>query len=464
MINPASKPYLHPYIYIDSYRKRPFLLHPFTDKKIIFIKPFEKEILLRANGQKTIKDLYSRIVLSVPKMKITDLVWFFTWMSELNVVYFKQRKKKAVSKHWFAMRVWFHVTNQCNLRCKSCYVHKTPHRMALKTGYRALEDLFISAKKNHYRALNIRFNGGEPLLEIDNLIRFANHCKKLQGLYTVKPLLAVITNGVLLNENTASRLQKAGIVVVVSLDGIKKQNDQNRCFANGRGSFDYAVRAIKTAQKYNIFRCVSVTVTSKNVIHLPKFISYLTVKGIPFFLNFYRTPIAGHDPLIPSNNDLIRSLKKTYTFLKKHPSRLAMFSTTLDLVFSPCGVGYNQTVIDWTGEIKECQMFSHIINRKSKEDVLSSIRKSSFTKRYHTLLAKTPCGSCKWKYICGSGCSVMHYAQLIKSKKLLPPSYCETYKTLIPLMIKTQVSHLEKNTVFGYKKSLIRAGYEDSYL
>ena len=62
------------------------------------------------------------------------------------------------------------VTEDCNMRCRYCFVHHNPARMTLETAMKALDFLITQQEPDSKRNLNITFFGGEPTLEWDTLI------------------------------------------------------------------------------------------------------------------------------------------------------------------------------------------------------------------------------------------------------------------------------------------------------
>lgn len=66
---------------------------------------------------------------------------------------------------------------------------------------------------------------GEPLLEIDLLLRIGEYCKKKSNTIKKEVLPMIVTNGTLLDSYTVSKIREAGILFGVSLDGDKKRND-----------------------------------------------------------------------------------------------------------------------------------------------------------------------------------------------------------------------------------------------
>ncbi len=68
------------------------------------------------------------------------------------------------------LTAWLHVTNDCNLRCHYCYIHKSKEDMTSEVGYRAINAIFRSASKHEYKTVRLKYAGGEASLRIRRVI------------------------------------------------------------------------------------------------------------------------------------------------------------------------------------------------------------------------------------------------------------------------------------------------------
>jgi len=151
------------------------------------------------------------------------------------------------------------TTQKCNLACKGCYVDT-----------RVRSDLDLGMLKENillpFVALGgktIGFSGGEPLLYdgIFDAIRMARQC----NLY-----VSVVTNGVLLNYDTAKDLVESGVnSLQISLDSSDEAyNDSIR----GKGNKKSVIQAIENATRVGLSPCL-VAVPNKSL--LSSFESYV---------------------------------------------------------------------------------------------------------------------------------------------------------------------------------------------
>jgi uncharacterized protein len=63
---------------------------------------------------------------------------------------------------------------------------------------------------------------------------------------------SLTTNGSLLNDEIARRLAAHSVQTVVSLDGLKKTNDSNRTYHNGKGTFDRVTSKLRLLHSHGL--------------------------------------------------------------------------------------------------------------------------------------------------------------------------------------------------------------------
>jgi MoaA/NifB/PqqE/SkfB family radical SAM enzyme/SAM-dependent methyltransferase len=152
--------------------------------------------------------------------------------------------------------VWFHVSDQCNLACRHCLVSSGPG------GDPGLDAETLRGTIRQSRDLGadtFYFTGGEPLLRRDlpDLLR--------EVTTTYGATAVVLTNGTLLQGElieTLAALPRERLFLQVSLDGsTAARNDALR----SAGSFDGAVRGIRSAVAAGLHVTVATVVLRKNL-------------------------------------------------------------------------------------------------------------------------------------------------------------------------------------------------------
>lgn len=78
-----------------------------------------------------------------------------------------------------AQSITFVITQDCNLRCKYCYMTSKNQEniMSYETGKRAIDYFLTNSNLFTADAVVLEFIGGEPLLEIDLMDRLTDYFK-----------------------------------------------------------------------------------------------------------------------------------------------------------------------------------------------------------------------------------------------------------------------------------------------
>ena len=138
------------------------------------------------------------------------------------------------------------LTHACNLDCAYCYAgRKHGKRMPVETGEKALRWAFEQVPEGG--KIQVGYFGGEPLLAWDLLQQFQLRTEELAEAGKVKLTTTATTNGTLLTEEKMDWLSEHKVVVAVSLDGARETHEARRPYANGKSSFDDAMRGAKLA-------------------------------------------------------------------------------------------------------------------------------------------------------------------------------------------------------------------------
>jgi Fe-coproporphyrin III synthase len=176
--------------------------------------------------------------------------------------------------------VW-NVTRRCNLRCVHCYSHSEDKNyqgeLSFDEGKTLIEDL------SEFGSPVILFSGGEPLIRPD-ILELIQYAVKL-GRRAV-----VSTNGTLITERMAAKLQEIGLSYVgISLDGLEKVHDAFRGFS---GTFARVMAAIKNCQDVGLKVGLRFTINKRNYEDIPGIFDLVEEKNIPRIC-FYHLVYAG---------------------------------------------------------------------------------------------------------------------------------------------------------------------------
>lgn len=144
------------------------------------------------------------------------------------------------------------LTERCNLRCGYCIYNEgcNDNRnfgtgdMSEETALKAVEYAIAHSKDSE--TLAITFYGGEPLLKYDLMKKCIDYA--IENIHDKELTFSLTTNGVLMTEKMAQELaQIPGMGLLFSIDGPKEIHDLYRRKADGKGSFEEALRGLRYA-------------------------------------------------------------------------------------------------------------------------------------------------------------------------------------------------------------------------
>ncbi|MET7621553.1 FxsB family cyclophane-forming radical SAM/SPASM peptide maturase [Streptomyces sp. NPDC005408] len=145
------------------------------------------------------------------------------------------------------------VHSRCDLACDHCYVYMhadqswrgRPVTMSEEVLRLTARRIAEHASAHGVPRVHVVLHGGEPLLAGRERLRgFARELRAaLNGESALD--LRMQTNGLRLDDEFCAMLAEEGIVTGVSLDGDRRSNDRHRIRADGSGSHDDVVRAVR---------------------------------------------------------------------------------------------------------------------------------------------------------------------------------------------------------------------------
>ncbi len=149
--------------------------------------------------------------------------------------------------------ITFSVTEECNLRCKYCYLaHKNGNKkMSFETAKKAVDYVLDARDIYNENSVVWNFIGGEPLLEIDLIDKISDYIKEQMFLkkhpWFDNYMFSISTNGILYRtEKVQNYIKKnrSHLSVGISIDGNKIKHDLQRVYPDGRGSFDDVMKSV----------------------------------------------------------------------------------------------------------------------------------------------------------------------------------------------------------------------------
>ena len=149
--------------------------------------------------------------------------------------------------------ITFSVTEDCNLRCKYCYlVHKnSTKKMSFETAKKAVDYVLSARDIYNEKSVVWSFIGGEPTLEMDLIDKISDYIKE-QMYLTNHPWLdnymfSIGTNGILYHTKKVQDYiakNRDHLSVAITVDGNKIKHDLQRVYPDGKGSYDDVVKNV----------------------------------------------------------------------------------------------------------------------------------------------------------------------------------------------------------------------------
>jgi uncharacterized protein len=340
---------------------------------------------------------------------------------------------------------WLHVTNACNLRCTYCYLEKTGEAMSAETGRAAVDAVVRSALLHGYRAIKLKFAGGEASLNFPLVWDLLGYARRLAGEHALDLDAVLLSNGVGLTRANLRAIQAARLRLMISLDGLAADHDAQRVFANGHGSFAAVARTIERAREAGLRPDISVTVSGQTAGGLAALVDWLLDRDLPFSLNFYRENdcAAAHDALKLDEARIVEGMLAAFQAIEARLPRRSLLGALVDRASltaphsKPCGVGENYLVIDQRGRVAKCQMeIERPITTVQAADPLDLIRADTIGVRNLPVQEKQGCRDCEWRLWCAGGCPVATFRATGRYDVQSPN--CGIYKALYPAALRLE--------------------------
>ena len=302
----------------------------------------------------------------------------------------------------FALQL--HVTEKCNLRCIHCYNNSWEKELSF-SDFKRIVLQFKEILELTRAVGTVYITGGEPLL-------WPHLYNGIHYLVKNKLMPRLLTNGTLIDSETAKKLRKAGLrLAQVSLDGLKDTHE----FIRGPGTFEKVINGIKNLISENVEVTVMVTIMRKNlkdVDGILKLVESLGVKRISFgrFVPIGTGSTLAEEALTPEEVYLLfKSLshKKTKVkIIKRDP--LWNVINTPKLAFSGCSAGQFLLDVLVDGTVYPCRSLPIPVGNVFESN-LTDIWLFAPTLEKIRNRKNLECNSCPYIHLCG-GCRGIAYA------------------------------------------------------
>ncbi|MBT9131956.1 MAG: Antilisterial bacteriocin subtilosin biosynthesis protein AlbA [Syntrophomonadaceae bacterium] len=330
------------------------------------------------------------------------------------------------------------ITNACNLGCIHCYGAFGELTNVKMMSLDDMEKISSEAYEVGIRMVDV--TGGEPLLH-------PNFFQVMDCLNEKFPIIALITNGTLVDKSVVSKLKKYENLRSVSISLHSTTSTYHDGFTGEKGSWEKALNAIKMLIQAGIPTRIAMIVTPHNLPHIEEMFSLKRkLKAFEILPQaIYPVGRAEHLQesgimLFPHHENSAEEKKRRQEFLEtlsrvvdkyveNGEIRAAPKKELLDLqkIKRNCGLGHAMWTVDVDGCVRPCAMMPNDMYMLGNilEESAEKIQSNEKCKKLSYLDAPHPtiCQSCQYVGFC-AGC-VLRGLLLAKSFE-----GCEWYKSM----------------------------------
>lgn len=416
-------------------------------------------------------------------------------------------------KYVIPKKICLEITDSCNLRCKYCFYtineKQTENNKKHGNSFMTEEIALSSVKmyiKDYLSKLNkikknlqiefikknppaIGFYGGEPLLNFKIIKFIVEFLKKDKSIKFDNYILSITTNLTLLSDEMIDYFIYNNFFIHVSLDGPKDENDKNRVFKNGIGTFDSVfsnLLKIKTKSKSYYQKYVQIQAVAAfnlNQKKVDRFFENLTENNLYAGCgHFTKLDFSQKDCLIPNtiiNNyndnenwfrEIIKSINSIDEFqeLMSNNSRfcsemLQLFDLITKLensskgtnyynTMDSCYFGFSQKFVSSKGKFHICERTDFSLPIGDYKNGIYTNRLKEIYLEYFKLLNSKRCKNC-WIF---QVCKFCVASKLKKGKFYLPREcecdfekkyYSDLFKKLIILKTNVKIMKFVENSL-----------------
>jgi uncharacterized protein len=203
--------------------------------------------------------------------KIKDLIEQKIISLEIDKNYFRgiTLDKELFLDSKYVRNLWLSVSHICNLNCIYCYADGGSNNREKKLMTKELAknciDFWYKYLNKDLKSINVNFFGGEPLLNKE-VVKFSiNYINKLFKDSEVKILFILTTNGTIVDDDVLNLFKMDIVDILISMDGGKTTQNNNRPFLSGEGSYLKLKNNIKKIRNVNSKLCARMTLTYENI-------------------------------------------------------------------------------------------------------------------------------------------------------------------------------------------------------
>lgn len=318
--------------------------------------------------------------------------------------------------------VSLHLTEECNLRCDYCFVHKNPKIVSEEVAKQAIDFLCHPVISKNDKDLNVHFFGGEPFMRWELMQKLWFYGKEAATRAGKNMYFGVTTNGTLFDEEKLKWLEKHKIGILLSIDGTKESQNLHRKTKNGKGSWELIEPWIPALLELQPNMTARLTYTPETLPMLADNIEFLldelgfkTVAPSCAYDNYKRFTDKDWEEWDRQYERIIqRAIRKIKAGESPGDTYFDKCFRQLNIgekMTAPCGAGRKYLGISPDGTLHPCHRFV-----QWKEWIIGDIwngideAKRNVTQLYNCNLVSPKCATCDNGF-CGGICLAANYNQ-----------------------------------------------------
>jgi len=310
-------------------------------------------------------------------------------------------------------------TMDCNMACPYCFEDKNKTVMSRET-----QDKLVGFIRTHLEVyptiknLNVGWYGGEPLLQKETIYYLS---EKLIELCDEKDVVyngSLITNGALLDLETAKRLAECKVTSAwISVDGNRDIHNKRRILINGEDSYGIIMQNVEDCKDI-IPITIRVNIDKENADNIEEFTEYLThEKGWTSNPGFYIAFVDDYNETCMTEKSICVPMAQIAEMTDRHLR--SMYVSNRDYVagqFFPqskvtfcggeCTLAYT---VDPDGDVYNCLVQVGMKEHKTGHVDYPLLITPAYTKWLTTDIHEK-CQKCEYLPQCMGGCTIYRFS------------------------------------------------------
>lgn len=298
---------------------------------------------------------------------------------------------------------WIFTTNNCNLRCKYCYVKRKNDFMDDRT-YRAINERFLNMIDEKKMDMVIyRLAGGEPLLAFD---KWKLHIAYFLNYAGEKGFVSLITNLTILTDEMLNFMKTYDVGFGISLDSLK----YSKPFADGSSSSSRVIKNIDRLIKHrgNKNLDISTVIDDKSFDDICDLAHWIADRDLNWgvYLDHFFCGEIDVKRIVGKMIEVINILDSyDYDICNKFKFN----NIKVNSKYEGCTAGEKLVTIGLDGWVYPCQTAIYgesVSSVFGNTDILDDFKKQKKYKLGYNYTVPKECSSCSIIDICGGGCKL----------------------------------------------------------